>query len=75
MARSMTILEIGQQYQDQWVLVVDPVTDTALELQGGSVAWHSGDREEVYRKAIELHPPRFAVLFVGEMPDDTAIVL
>ena len=75
MADSMTITEIERQFHDQWVLVVDPVTDAALELQGGSVAWHSGDREEVYRKAIELQPDRFAVLFVGEMPDDTAIVL
>ena len=75
MENVMTVSEIELRFQDEWVLVVDPVTDAALDVQGGSVAWHSGDREEVYRKAIELQSARFAVLYTGEMPDDTAIVL
>lgn len=71
----MTMTEIEHQFEDEWVLVVDPVTDSALDVQGGSVAWHSSDRDEIYRKAIELRPTRFAVIYTGEMPEGTAIAL
>jgi hypothetical protein len=56
-------------------LVVDPQTNDALEVQSGKVFWHSKDRDEVYRKAVELRPKRFAVLYTGKMPKDTAVVL
>jgi len=46
----------------------------ALEVQSGKVRWHSKDREEVYRKVAEMHPRRFAILYTGTMPEDTAIV-
>ncbi len=75
MDQVMTITDMERTFVDEWVLVVDPVTDASLEVQGGSVMWHGGDRDEVYRKAIELRPARFAVVYTGEMPDDTAIVL
>jgi len=75
MDNAMTIADIERQFLDEWVLVADPVTDSALEVQAGRVVWHSGDREEVYRKAIELRPARFAVVFTGDMPEGTAIVL
>jgi hypothetical protein len=39
------------------------------------VFWHSPDRDEVYQKAIELHPKRFAVLYTGTLPEDAAIVI
>jgi hypothetical protein len=46
-----------------------------LEVQSGKVICHSPDREEVYRKAVELRPKHFAVLYTGKMPQDSAIVL
>jgi hypothetical protein len=46
-----------------------------LEVQGGTVLWHSRNRDEVYQKSIDLKPHRFAVLYTGEMPEDTAIIL
>jgi hypothetical protein len=44
-------------------------------VQSGKVLWHSKDREEVYRKAVELRPGRSAMLYTGKMPKDTAVVL
>ena len=43
----------------------------------GEYAEGSGrrDREEVYRQAVVLRPERFAILYTGKMPEDTAIVL
>jgi hypothetical protein len=75
MSDVLTIAQIEAQFGSEWVLVEEPETDQALEVQRGRVRWHSKDREEVYRKAVELRPKRFAVLYTGQMPEDTAIVL
>ncbi len=71
----MTMVQIEGQFESEWVLIEDPQTDEALEVKSGKVRWHSKDRDEVYRKAIELRPKRFALLYTGKMPKDTAIVL
>jgi hypothetical protein len=71
----MSLVQIESLFSSEWVLVEDPETNQALEVQRGKVRWHSKDREEVYRKAIELRPRRFAVLYTGQIPEDTAIVL
>jgi hypothetical protein len=71
----LTIAQIEAQFESEWILVEDPQTNEALEVQSGKVRWHSQDRDEVYRKAVELRPRRFAMLYTGKMPKDTAIVL
>lgn len=75
MAAMMTLQEIQDRFASEWVLLADPQTSEALEVQAGHVVWHSKDRDEVYRKAVELRPRRFALLFTGQMPEGTAIVL
>ncbi len=71
----MTVGQIEAQFESEWVLLENPQTNEALEVQGGRVLWHSKDRDEVYRKAVELRPKRFAVLYTGKIPEGTAVVL
>ncbi|HTX35487.1 MAG TPA: hypothetical protein VME43_10705 [Bryobacteraceae bacterium] len=71
----LTIGEIEAKFDSEWVLLEDPRTDESLEVRGGTVRWHAKDREEVYRRATEIRPRRFAILYTGRMPSDTAIVL
>ena len=71
----LTIAQIEAQFASEWVLVEAPQTNDALEVQSGRVRWHSKDREEVYRQAVVLRLKRFAILYTGKMPEDTAIVL
>ncbi len=71
----LTVAQIHTKFSSEWVLIEAPQTNDALEVQGGRVRWHSKDREEVYRKAVTLRPARFAILYTGKMPEDTAIVL
>lgn len=71
----LTAAQIEEQFKSEWVLVESPQTNDALEVQSGRVRWHSKDRDEVYRKAIELRPKRFAMLYTGEMPEGTAIAI
>ncbi len=75
MARALTIAEVDSQFDAEWVLIGDPETDESLELQAGQVLYHSKDRDEVYRKAVQLRPKRFAMHYTGKMPENTAIVL
>ena len=75
MEEILTIAQIEAQFDSEWILVGDPQTNELLEVQSGKVLWHSRDRDEVYRKAIALRPKRFAMLYTGKMPKDTAIVL
>ena len=64
----LTITEIEAQFASEWILVADPLIDWSLEVQSGKVSWRSKDRDEVYRKAVELRPKRFAVLYTGKIP-------
>lgn len=75
MDKVLTIAEIESQFDSEWVLVSDPQTNELLEVQSGKVLCHSRDRDEVYRKAVEVRPKRFAMLYMGTIPQDTEIVL
>ncbi|MBI1913932.1 MAG: hypothetical protein HYS12_04235 [Planctomycetes bacterium] len=72
----LTVEEIRERFPSEWVLIGDPQTAETLAVQAGKVLCHSKDRDEVYRKAIELRPKRFAFLYTGPIPaEGTAIVL
>jgi len=71
----MTVQEMREQFDAEWVLIEDPQTNEALEVLSGKVLCHSKDRDEADRRMVALRPKRFATLFTGEMPEDTAIVL
>lgn len=75
MDKVLTIAEIESQFESEWVLVGDPQTDESLAVQSGKVLYHSKDRDEVYRKAVEVRPKRFAMLYTGTIPQGTEIVL
>ena len=75
MNRVMTMEEIESQFESEWVLIEDPRTNDALEILEGKVLHHSKDRDEVYHRAVSLRPKRSAVVYTGEIPEDTAVVL
>jgi hypothetical protein len=71
----LTIAQIEKRFDGEWVLVGDPVKDASLKVRSGIVLAHSKDRDEVYRAGVKLRPRRSAILYLGEFPEDTAIVL
>jgi hypothetical protein len=71
----LTIAQIESRFESEWILVEEPRTNEALEVQSGRIRWHSKDREEVYRKAVQLRPKRFAIVYTGSIPEGTAVVL
>ena len=75
MSEVWSLAEIKARCVYEWVLIQNPQTTETLELICGIVVWHSKDRDEVYRKARELNLQRLAILYTGEVPKDTAVVL
>jgi hypothetical protein len=71
----MTVPEIEARFNSEWVLLEDVQVNEAGEIASGAVLYHSKDRDEVYRKAVELRPQRFATLYTGKMPPNSALVL
>ena len=71
----MTQSEIEEQFANEWVLVEDPEFDANDVLLSGKILWHSTDRDEVYRKDLELRPRSAAYLFTGPTPENIAINL
>jgi len=72
----MSVEEINSQFESEWILLEDPETTDALEVKKGKVLWHSKDRDEVYRKAMELKPKHSAVLYTGPVvPEGQAVIL
>ena len=71
----MTLQEIEEQYVAEWVLIGDPEFDESEEVVRGRVIFHSKDRDEVYRKDLELRPISAAYLYTGKLPEDAVIVL
>lgn len=72
---TMPIEEIRSRFESEWVLIEEPETDEHLNVISGTVVHHSKDRDEVYRKAVSLRPRRSAVIYTGEIPEETAVVL
>jgi hypothetical protein len=75
MDKTLTITEIELQFDSEWVLLEDPQTNEALEVQSGKVLYHSKDRDEFDRKALEFHPKRFAVLYTGQPSEEMEFAL
>ncbi len=75
MSETLSLSEIETRYDAEWVLVGDPVTDDAFNVKEGVLLWHSKDRDEVYRKAREMHPSSSAILYTGKIPENTAVIL
>jgi len=75
MSEVLPLHEIKARYPSEWVLIGEPQTDDSLEVLVGEVLFHSHDRDEVDRKLLELRPSRFALRYLGTLPENMAIVL
>jgi hypothetical protein len=71
----LSIYEIKKRFEAEWVLIKNPETDVNFNIKQGVVLCHSKDRDEVYRKAREMHPKHSAILYTGKLPDNVAVVL
>ncbi len=68
--------EICEKYEEKWVLLNNVLMDEEnMRITEGTVLCHHADKEEVYKKASELRPQKFAIEYVGELPENLAVML
>ncbi len=75
MCEVLTMAQIEERYDGEWVLLEDPDVVDDQQVVGGKLLWHSKDKDEVYRRARQLRPRHWAVFYIGTVPDDVVIVL
>ncbi len=71
----LSFSEIEEQFVSEWILLENPETDEGLNIIKGKILYHNKDRDEVYRKAREIHPIHSAIIFTGKLPDNMAVIL
>ena len=71
----LTIEEIEAHSAPDWVLVGELQTEENLRLRAGKVLFLSPDQDEVCRKAMEFPPGRYALRFLGTIPEDLVLVV
>lgn len=73
--KPLRLEEIQQQYDGEWVLIVNPILDENLEVIEGEVWAHSTDVETIYR-SLSLSKGRPASIeYMGDLPEDFAAIL
>jgi hypothetical protein len=67
--------EIVERFKDEWVLIDVKEVDENFNLKEGDVIAHSKDKEEIYKRLLELRPKKFSIEYTGKIPEDLAVVL
>ena len=71
----LTMAEIKERYDGEWVIIDQPELDGNRDVSGGKLVFHSKDRLEVDRKSLELRLHYSAVLYIGRITADMVYVL
>ena len=71
----MTVQEIEERFDSEWVLVENPEFDENGEVVRGVVLCHSRNRDEVDRAAVRLRPKFAASLYTGRPAENEVFAL
>ena len=76
MTQIMTMKEIEQQFDSEWVLIDKPESNEVQEVLRGEVVFHSKDRKAIHERVMQMPKPRrVAVFYIGEPPAGTNFLL
>ena len=75
MDRIMSWPEIEETFNGEWVLIEDPAFNSARQVIGGKVIFHSKDRAEVNTKMAELTRVNHALMYIGGLPEGMDMIL
>ena len=71
----MTLAEIENRFDGEWILVEDPEYNHDDEVIRGKVLCHSKNRDDIYARAMELRPKRSASIYTGPIPGEIFVNL
>ncbi|HPD60309.1 MAG TPA: hypothetical protein PKV48_00915 [Thermodesulfobacteriota bacterium] len=67
--------EIFKKYRNEWLLIECKEVDENFEVVEGKILHHSKDKDEIYRKLLELRPKDYAIEYTGKVPENLAVML
>ncbi|MGA1863699.1 MAG: hypothetical protein ACMUHX_01420 [bacterium] len=67
--------EIFEKYKDEWILIECIRVDKNFEIIEGEILYHSKDKNDVYKKLLELKPKNYTIEYTGNIPEDLAVML
>lgn len=65
----LTMKEINERYDGEWVLLEDPVKNDRNQTVRGKLRWHTKDRAELNAKALEFKLKHGAIFYIGKGPE------
>jgi hypothetical protein len=75
MSDVLPMAEIRSRHDSEWVLLDMLEQGENGQVTAGRVLSHSKDRDEVYRKMLELRPKRSAFFFLGRLPEGVEFLI
>lgn len=66
---------IKKSFKNEWVLIEVKKVDINFNLIEGKVLAHSKDKDEIYKRLLEIKPAKFMLEYTGKIPENLAIVL
>ena len=73
--KPLRLEEIKQQYDGEWVLIVNPRFDENLEVIEGEVWAHSTNVEMIYRSLSVSKGHPASIEYMGDLPEDFVAIL
>lgn len=73
----ISIEQIKEEYNGEWVFIINCESDEDGNLLSGEVVAHSKSREEVFTKAREYknQPSMYSFRYAGKIPEGVSILL
>jgi hypothetical protein len=75
LAEILTIEEMAQRYDGEWLLIAYTEMDEDFNVIRGEVLAHSPSQEEIYNVLPERKNRAVAIEYVGKTPEDLAFML
>ena len=61
----LTMEEIKKRFDEEWILLENPILNEHKQVVGGKLLFHSKDRDELDRVMLKLRPRNSAVFYTG----------
>ena len=71
----LSISQMKRKYQDEWVLIVDPVYDKGNRIKKGRVFSHSEDGEKIDGAMLKSKENNIAIRYLGTLDKDLSVIL
>ena len=71
----MKMEEIQKRYTGEWVLIEYTMLDEQLNVVEGEVIAHAPSKEEIYCQLLKTSGKDVAIEYLGEVPEDLAVML